>query len=614
MGKAAQHKEKKDQKRSIKDKKKFKNRNSIGKAKKRDTRYITRTQAVAKLQVALKDFRKLCILKGVYPREPKKKTKGGNTTYFFAKDIQFLQHEPLLATFREQKAFLKKIRRACGRHERLQAERLDARRPTYKLDHLIRERYPTFVDALRELDDALCLVFLFASLSPSKFVPASRVATCVRLRTEFLAYVARTNALRFTFISIKGIYYQAEIHGVLLTWIEPHHCFAQQPTMTVDYRVMLSFLELYDAMLTFVNFKLYHDLGLAYPPLMDSDARQAGQHISAVLLSKAAPSMAVEPTVQERARLGTAPSSASSDAAPSERQLSELRSKLSRLDDNPEHVHELHHDPATAKSSPEEAVIYESNPEAVALRILFSSCNLFCCRETPIPSLELLVLSCGGKIGWEGEASPFSATDPCVTHIISDRPHAGHVTDAATCTIVQPQWVFDCVNARMLLPAHAYRPGVICPAHLSPFCDGNEGYLPTERVRQAAAAGTCSVRRESNGKGDGMDEGGKGSEEDSDGEDNRSGQEGESEEELSMQYEAELSKEVTGHTTAKLRSSKALTQGSAPVEDEEKALAMLTMPHKKRRLYDRMQFGINRKAAAAAALRAKRTPRSPDGA
>ena len=83
--------------------KKFKNRNSIGKAKKRDTRYITRTQAVAKLQVALKDFRKLCILKGVYPREPKKKTKGGNTTYFFAKDIQFLQHEPLLAAFREQK-------------------------------------------------------------------------------------------------------------------------------------------------------------------------------------------------------------------------------------------------------------------------------------------------------------------------------------------------------------------------------------------------------------------------------------------------------------------------------------------------------------------------------
>ena len=35
-------------------------------------------------------------------------------------------------------------------------------------------------------------------------------------------------------------------------------------------------------------------------------------------------------------------------------------------------------------------------------------------------------------------------------------------------------------------------------------------------------------------------------------------------------------------------------------------LAMLTMSHKKRRLYDRMQFGINRKEKAAQALSEKR--------
>lgn len=125
--------------------------------------YVTRSTAIRRLQLTLQDFRRLCILKGVYPREPTKKLKGGDKTYYHLKDLKILEHDDLLSKFRDIKAHLKKYKKMQGRKEFERAEEIKADAPKYSLANVIRERYPSFIDALRDLDDALCLISLFAN-------------------------------------------------------------------------------------------------------------------------------------------------------------------------------------------------------------------------------------------------------------------------------------------------------------------------------------------------------------------------------------------------------------------------------------------------------------------
>lgn len=230
------------------------------------TQYLTRSKAIRKLQLSLKDFRRLCILKGVYPREPKKKFEGTNKTYYHVKDLKILMHDKLLHKFRDLKAHAKKHHKLIAKNETKMAEQHLRKTPKYSLSHIIKERYPSFLDALRDLDDALSLISLFAHLPQHHTLEISKkeTETCASLLKEFMLYCSVTQCFTKSFYSIKGIYYQVEIMGQPITWISPYQ-FNQKLPFDIDYAVMRTFLEFYVALLRFVNHKLFVDLGIKHP-------------------------------------------------------------------------------------------------------------------------------------------------------------------------------------------------------------------------------------------------------------------------------------------------------------------------------------------------------------
>lgn len=190
-----------------------------------------------------------------------------NKTYYNVKDITFLSHERLLQKFRDIQSYEKKIKKAKMKNEKFDVKKLIEQKPTYSIDHILKERYPRFADALGDLDDALCLINLFANVPKSELlkINSETIQMCQRLSKEFYLYCAIAQNFKKGFISIKGIYINIEIMGTEVTWLTPFN-YSQKLTYEVDYSIMLDFLELYTSLLRFVNLKLFKDIGLEYPP------------------------------------------------------------------------------------------------------------------------------------------------------------------------------------------------------------------------------------------------------------------------------------------------------------------------------------------------------------
>ncbi|VDN04935.1 unnamed protein product [Thelazia callipaeda] len=404
------------------------------------TNYITRPRALRKLQLSLKDFRRLCILKGIYPHEPlhKKKVNKGSTEnriYYYVKDINFLACEPIIKKFREYKIFLKKLTKAKAKREEDRVKKLYERRPEYQLDHIVKERYPTFESALRDLDDALCLLFAYSVLPRSKIIPTALVAS------------ARRHSASLVFVSIKGIYYEAEVIGERVTWIVGHDRGVGHVN-EVDFSVLSTFAEFYISMLEFVNYRLYHSVGLFYPPKLAFKSEK-------LKLCYCDDGDEIE-----------------------EERIYSLAYPLSKSENHEEQIDVNIDDPFVNE-------LNEKLRDNEKKKQLFINCRFWLNREVPKDVLAIIIRlsgkccifrSCGGFVSWENcPVAQYNENDERITHQVIDRPLPNNVRNINRCYI-QPQWIFDSFNKRTRLPVNKYLPGAVLPPHLSPFSSDYNAY------------------------------------------------------------------------------------------------------------------------------------------
>uniref|UniRef100_A0A8C4QJF8 Pescadillo n=1 Tax=Eptatretus burgeri TaxID=7764 RepID=A0A8C4QJF8_EPTBU len=462
-------------------------------------------------------------------------------------------------------------------------------KPSYTLEHIVKERYPTFVDAVRDMDDALSMCSLFSTFPRSGRCHVSSVQLCRRLTVEFMHYVIAARALRKVFLSIKGIYYQAEIQGQEITWVVPY-MFSRNHATDVDYRVMVTFNDFYATLLGFINFRLYQSLNLTYPPKMEVLDNEVGSEVDYALEN--------EELMERLAGLsGDVAHVVAADAGNEEAELDEF--------------------PVDGDNEGTEGTKRKEEAQRLQnLQNLFVGLKFFLNREVPREPLAFIIRSFGGMVSWEPTVcigATFGVSDETVTHQVVDRPMVERTF--INRTYVQPQWLFDCVNACMLLPTADYLPGAHLPPHVSPFMKEGQGeYEPPEQLRLRALQRGEQIdqsdvektmeKEEEETDGEQVD-----SEDDGRGSDSghEEMEEEEKEEEIKLQeIEKKMQKKRKVHVTAGKVKEQNEELVAAEEALEEKRLAVMAMRKKDRHLYSKIMYGRRKKEREANKLAVKR--------
>ncbi|AYU75861.1 Pescadillo N-terminus/BRCA1 C Terminus (BRCT) domain containing protein, putative [Leishmania donovani] len=395
-------------------------------------KFLTRMQATRLLQMESVQFRRLCILKGIYPRalnRSKQKQSGHEKQYYLAREIKWLVRDQIAEKMMAYRAWEKKVKRAeaMGRSEDLKVLQSSRVKPRHSLVATIKERYPYFIDAIRDVDDAMSMIHLYAFLSPEiksdttieihHSLTSGMSEKAKEVCERWDRYVARARVLTKGFISIKGYYYEAIVKGERVRWLCPHEYAHRFPPGIQQY-VMLSFLEFYLEMMKFVLFKLESDLA------RDEADRLAAEDEEGVTRANA----------EDFANGGAL---AVLDVGANGAQAKEVKEAESKRSLMGEELHKV--------------------------RELFRGLTFFISREVPSKRFALVINACGGRVATDYVPSN-------ITHVVVDRPALPPgMKKHDQLEYVQPQYIFDCLNARLMLPVTGYRIGEELPPHVSPF-------------------------------------------------------------------------------------------------------------------------------------------------
>jgi len=371
-----------------------------------------------------------------------------------------------------------------------------------------------------------------------------------------MLYCTVTKAFKKAFLSIKGIYYQAEIMGANITWVIPYQ-FTQKMPFDIDYNVMNTFLEFYKQLIKFVHYKLYTDVGLTYPPKRMDLKSKDGSKINLKIV-KEMQGVALEKLYGKEAM--------------DKKDISE------EFKDTPEYNQMVQREEAQER-----------------IRNLFKNNVFYLNREVPRYSLEFLIPAFGGEYGYEGEESLYSIDAKEITHHVMDRKiNKSKMNLDVKRDYVVPQWIYDCINHHIAVPTSQYKPGNPPPAHLSPFIDNKiEGYLPERQEEINEIKGITEEVFEPEID----DEEGEGEEDKEMVEENEGNNK--YDDESSDEDEEEAKKQLEKNRKMKSKLKKSL-------EKERTELGKLLMTKKQRRLYKRINYSLRRKKEFIGKLKEKR--------